>query len=60
MGLTRDDLIHHFCLVNDCEKSDFLNHEKDAFKKWRDRSKVDWNQDLSNYFVDYESIEDLK
>lgn len=40
----REKLIRHFCEVNECTKEDFLEHEKAAFKKWRERSQHEWKQ----------------
>jgi len=49
MGLSREDLVRHFCKVNDCSKEDFLRHEKEAFELWRKRSLFDWKQDFGKY-----------
>lgn len=51
-GIIRQDLINHFCRVNNCSEADFLKHENEAFKTWSQRSKQDWKQD----FGEYESI----
>lgn len=48
-GLTRDDLINHFCKVNDCSREEFERHEEEAFKKWAERSKYKWVQDFGEY-----------
>lgn len=49
-GLSRNDLIQHFCRVNNCSEEDFLQHEEESFKIWRERSKYDdWKQDLGRY-----------
>lgn len=45
----REELIEHFCKVNNCSRDDFLNHEAEAFKKWRKRSKFQWKQDFGEY-----------
>jgi hypothetical protein len=50
LGLTREDLINHFCKVNNCLRVDFEEHEKKAFEKWKERSKYQWIQ----YFGEYD------
>jgi len=49
MGLTREELMEHFCEVNNCSKQDFLRHEKEAFMTWEKRSKFDWKQDFGKF-----------
>lgn len=49
IGLNREDLIKHFCRVNNCAKEDFLRHEEKAFKTWRERSKSNWIQDFGEF-----------
>ena len=44
-----EKLIQHFCEVNDCTKKDFLEHEKEAFKIWRERSTHKWTQDFGKF-----------
>ncbi len=48
-GLSREDLIRHFCLVNNCSEQDFYKHEDEAFALWKKRSSHNWNQDLWVY-----------
>ena len=48
-GLDREDLIKHFCRVNNCAKEEFLIHEDKAFEVWRERSKYQWKQDFGKY-----------
>jgi hypothetical protein len=48
-GLDRNNLIQHFCSVNDCVKQDFQEHEDNAFDVWRKRSKHQWKQDFGKY-----------
>ena len=47
--LNYDDVIEHFCKVNNCSKKDFEKHEKDAFEVWHNRSKHQWKQDFGKY-----------
>jgi len=48
-GLSREDLIKHFCKVNSCTKKEFLEHESESFKVWKERSKHPWKQDFGEY-----------
>ena len=48
-GLSWQDLINHFCLVNSCSESDFLKHEDEAFQIWSKRSRHEWTQDFGEY-----------
>lgn len=48
-GLNREDLIKHFCTVNDCTTKDFLEHERKAFDAWTERSKHQWKQDFGEF-----------
>ena len=50
-GLTREDLIEHFCEVNNCTKDEFEEHEKEVFETWSKRSSHEWKQDLGPYEV---------
>jgi len=47
--LSREDLINHFCKVNNCSREDFEKHEEEAFRIWRERSKYEWKQDFGEY-----------
>jgi len=49
LGLSRNDLIAHFCRVNGCSEKEFFRHEDEAFKIWEWRSKYDWRQDFGKY-----------
>ncbi|HIH31509.1 TPA: HNH endonuclease [Candidatus Woesearchaeota archaeon] len=48
-GLTKEDVIKHFCNVNKCSIADFQKFEDDALKVWAERSKDDWKQDFGAY-----------
>lgn len=48
-GLDREDLIKHFCSVNDCTREDFLKHEQKAFDLWQERSMHRWKQEFGQY-----------
>ena len=45
----RDELITHFCKVNNCSKNDFMRYEEEAFEIWRKRSQYQWEVDLGDY-----------
>lgn len=49
VGLTKNDLITHFCKVNNCYIEQFKTHEDEAFKIWNERSKHKWKQNLGSY-----------
>ncbi len=51
-GLTREDLINHFCKVNNCSRKQFEEHERRAFKIWGERSRYEWKQDFGKYDPD--------
>ena len=51
-GLSRDDLIQHFCIVNNCREEDFEQHEREAFKIFSQRSLYPWDQDFGEYDPD--------
>jgi len=44
--LDYDDVVEHFCKVNNCSKGDFERHKKEAFEIWHSRSKHQWKQDF--------------
>lgn len=49
LRLTKDDLINHFCKVNNCSIKDFEIHEREVFKIYRERSEYKWKQDFGKY-----------
>ena len=49
LGLTRKDLVNHFCEVNNYSESDFEKHLDEAFEIWRKRSRHKWKQDFGEY-----------
>ena len=51
-GLSRDDLIRHFCMINKCSEEDFEQHEQKAFIIFSQRSKYAWIQDFGEYDPD--------
>ncbi len=49
LGLTRDDLITHFCKVNNCSVQEFDKYQAKCFALWAERSMHEWKQDLGKY-----------
>jgi hypothetical protein len=47
--LDYDEVIKHFCKVNNCSEKDFEKHVDKAFEIWRERSKLQWKQDFGKY-----------
>lgn len=47
--LDYDELIEHFCGVNQCSRKDFDKHKHKAFEIWRERSTHEWKQDFGEY-----------
>jgi len=47
--LDYNDVIEHFCRVNDCAKSEFQKHKTKAFDVWSKRSEHEWKQDFGEY-----------
>ena len=50
-GLDYDEVIDHFCKVNDCTKREFEQHKTEAFDVWNKRSEYEWKQDFGEYRV---------
>ena len=51
--MKKDDIINHFCEVNNCSSADFRKHDNEAFAQWEERSKFKWKQDLGMYDPKY-------
>lgn len=49
----KEEIIDHFCKVNNCTINDFLKHEDGAFEEYARRSKFQWKQDLGVYNPKY-------
>jgi len=47
--LTKQDIINHFCKVNNCSIEEFKKYVNNAFKVWNSRSKFQWKQDFRNF-----------
>lgn len=48
-GLTKDELIKHFCKVNECTEQDFIAHRSNVLDIYEERNKHNWKLDLG-YF----------
>jgi len=49
-----DELIRHFCKVNQCTEKEYKQHFKDATEEYERRSKIKWNFDNDGF------VENLK
>jgi len=47
--IKKEEIINHFCEVNNCSSADFHKHENEAFAQWEQRSRFQWKQDLGIY-----------
>ncbi len=47
--LDYNEVIKHFCKVNNCSEKEFENHVNRAFEIWRKRSEHQWKQDFGKY-----------
>lgn len=47
--LTKEDLVAHFCKVNNCSEEEFEDHEWKTFRIWKERSKYNWKQNFGQY-----------
>jgi predicted RNA-binding protein with PUA-like domain len=47
--LDYDEVIEHFCKVNECTKSEFEKQKTKAFDVWSKRSQYEWKQDFGEY-----------
>ena len=52
IGLSRDDLVGHFCKVNNCSIEEFYKHLKESSSIHARRSKIQWKQDFGKYLPD--------
>lgn len=49
LGICREDLIKHFCKVNQCSLKDFALNWKVAITNWHKRNDIDWKQNFGDY-----------
>jgi hypothetical protein len=47
--LDYNEVIRHFCKVNNCSEEEFEKHREEAFEIWEKRSKFEWKQDFGGY-----------
>ena len=48
--ITKQDLIDHFCSVNDCDEAEFEKQEAKAFKILRERNRIRWKKDFGTFY----------
>lgn len=48
--ISYESLVKHFMKVNNCERGVFEKHQKEAFKKFEERSRYEWTLDLRTKF----------
>ncbi len=48
-GYSREDLVKHFCKVNNCSQRDFERYEEESLGIWEKRSQHGWSQDFGDY-----------
>jgi len=49
-----ENLVKHFMEVNNCDRETFEKHQREAFKKFEERSKYDWLIDLKTYTTKFQ------
>ena len=49
LGLSQEDLVKHYCKVNNCSPKEFSKQWSRAIKTWKKRSQYEWNQDFGEY-----------
>ena len=47
--LDYNEVVRHFCKVNNCSKKEFEEHVNNAFMVWKKRSQCQWKQDFGEY-----------
>jgi hypothetical protein len=47
--LDYNEVMEHFCKVNNCSEKEFEMHVDRAFEVWRKRSQHQWKQDFGKY-----------
>jgi hypothetical protein len=47
--LDYNEVMRHFCKVNNCSEKEFEKHKEEAFETWEKRSKFEWKQDFGEY-----------
>jgi len=47
--LDYQEIINHFCQVNNCNANAFLKRREQAFRLWKKRSMYQWTVDLGEY-----------
>lgn len=52
LGINDDDLIIHYCKVNNCSREEFSKNWEEAVILWHKRNVIHWKQDFGNYNVE--------
>ena len=47
--LDYDEVVKHFCRVNNCSVEEFMSHKDEAFEIWAKRNRYKWKQDFGEY-----------
>jgi hypothetical protein len=47
--LDYERVVQHYISVNECDRSTFELHKREAFEQWRRRSRYSWTVDLGEY-----------
>lgn len=47
--LDYNKIVKHFIKVNNCDEKTFVEHRKEAFDKWRERSQHEWHVVFGKY-----------
>ena len=50
--ITKQELITHFCQVNECTEADYHRLEGEAFQLLRWRNKIRWKKDFGTHYKD--------
>lgn len=48
-SISEDDIIDHFCKINNCSKEDYEKQKEEAFLIHKKRSLFDWKQEFGKY-----------
>jgi hypothetical protein len=47
--LDYEEVVEHFMKVNECDRTAFGKHRKEALNQWAERSKHEWHVELGEY-----------
>jgi hypothetical protein len=49
LNLLPEDLIKHYCKVNNCSLKEFGNNWREAFDIWKKRSEINWHKNFGKF-----------